>query len=144
MPTALRFSDDADILRYEPTFEQHVKKVNGSWDHWRLVAIKEIDRKLRARRGTSDVFELGRIGERSREGLRDVEAWLAIHFAFVAADSQGAEPNTYFARKAGHYFSRAMDALDSEASALDYDTGNDGKITPDEQQRPFVARIRRG
>jgi len=144
MLTAIRFSDDADILRYEPTFEQHVKREAGSWDRWRLAAVKEIERKLRARHGTNDVFELGRIGERSRDGLRDVEAWFAIHFAFVAADGQGSEPDTYFARKAAHYFQRAADALSMEAAALDYDFGNDGKISKDEEQRPFVARIRRG
>lgn len=144
MATRLRWAGDDDLTRFEPTLEQHIPKVAGSWGHLLDSAMAEVERRLKSRRDTNDVFEMGRVGLRSREGLKDVVAWFALHFAFVGADHQGADPGGFFGRKAAYYFQRASDAFSMEASALDYDLGNDGSITPDEEQRPFVARVRRG
>ena len=143
MATKLRFATDADILGFESTFEKHRPKENGSWDRWHQQAMDEIEARLRLHRATPDQLELGRVGLRSRENLRRVAAWFAIHFAYLDADWQN--PNaSFFKRKADYYFQRAVDTLEAEAIALDYDVNNDGDVDASEYQRPFPTRIIRG
>jgi len=144
MATGIRFASDSDIEEFEPTFGKHVPKTNGSWERLHKMAMEEIEARLRARRDQPDQFELGRVGLRSRDNLRRVAAWLAIHFGYVASDDQSGSDDNFFARKASYYWQRAGGTLDAEAAALDYDLSNDGNIGKDEEQRPFVRRILRG
>lgn len=146
--TDLRFATDADLLRLEPQLEDWFPRKKGGavvrdWDIQHSIAMEEIERRLRARKDTPDMFELGRLGFRSREFLRSAAAEYALHFIFVACDSMG-DPAGFFARKASYHYQRAASMFDAESIQLDYDFDNNGVIDEQEKQRPFPAQFIRG
>ena len=151
MATQLRFATDDDVLAFEPGIEdwfpRHNKKTGAtirSWDVQHQLAMNEIDRRLRNHKSTIDMFEVGRIGFRSRENLREAAACFALHHMFVACDTLSNEPQSFFSRKAAHYWERANSIFAAEVLNLDYDSDRDGTVQKNEEQQSFVARVIRG
>ena len=149
LATGVVLSDDEDLLRYEPNLDEHWprKDRNGNvkrdWSVQHKLAAEEIQRRFRLRRATAEPFQLGRVSERTRLELRPVATFLALHFIFVAADSQG-DASGFFAKKADLYLAKASLLFDGVATTVDYDTDNDGKTDRDEEQQPYPMRVIRG
>lgn len=148
MSTALRFADDADILRLwkaADTLFPRVKagKKVADWDGAHAQAMDDIGRWLRGSRSTPDQAELGSLGIRTRERLRDCAAYLALHYLCVQNDIQS-DDNQLLERKAAYFWDRAEDIWKTESLGLDYDTDRDGDTDQDEQDRPMPARFIRG
>lgn len=147
--SGLRFASDSDLLRYEPNIDQIWPRTDeegnakNDWDVQHELAMLEIERVYQARKGTAERFELGRIGKRDQLRLREPAACLALHFIYVAADTQG-DADGFFARKAAHYWQRAESMLDAISITLDYDTDNSDVIDPIEKDQPFPTRFIRG
>ena len=147
-----RFADDDDLLRYESSLDDGAgkgvwprKKKTGHewhlWDRYHQEAMNEIERRLRSRKGTAEGFEIGRLSMRSRDRLRPVAAYLALHFLFVDADQNN---DARLSDKASYYWERASSVLDMEAMMLDYDTDRSGTFTQAEKEQPFPTRMIRG
>lgn len=142
-------SEDDDLLKLEPRLEEIWPRRNpdGSarydWKAQHRLAAMWIERRLRATKSVPERFELGRLSVRSREDLREAAACLALHYIYVAADTQGDETG-YYARKAKHYEARGIASLTDASLLLDYDSDNSGSTDDFENQRPFPVRIIRG
>jgi hypothetical protein len=147
----VRFADDEDLLKLEPdldrVFRRRDKNTGAVIHDWGIqhdLAMEDIERRFRSKRTTGDVFDIGRVGQRSRDHLKRAAACLALHYIFVAADT-GSDASGWMARKAAHYYERADAIMTAEAAAIDYDLSNDGMIDTQEQQQPLgVNRIVRG
>ncbi len=148
-----RFADDDDLLRYESTLDEgegkgvwpRKTKQGHEWHGWakyHLEAMNELDRRLRARKGQAEQFEIGRLSMRSRDRLRPVAAFLALHFLFVDADQNN---DQRLANKASYYWERAASVLEAECtSGLDYDSDRSGTFDQAEKEQPFPTRLIRG
>lgn len=147
--TGVVLCQDEDLLRYEPNLDEHWPRkdragnVKRDWSVQRKLAAEEIQRRFRSRRNTAEPFQLGRMSERSKEELRSVASYLALHYIYIAADTQG-DADHFYARKAEHYMKRADDVLDEMATAVDYDADNSGTIDKIEEQMPMGSRFIRG
>jgi hypothetical protein len=145
----LRFASDDDCLRYEPSLDSVWPRTDKSgnvlhdWDVQHQIAMDEIDRRLRARKDVPEQFELGRVGLRSREQLRDCAARLALHYIFVAADTQG-RADDYYSRRASYHYEGATAILNDVAMAIDYDLDNSGDVDNSEKNQPFQPIFYRG
>lgn len=150
----LRFASDDDLLSLEskldsgngngiwPRQDKTGKELHP-WDRYHQEAMNELARRLRARKGTSEPFELGRLDPRSKDKLRPAAANLALHYLFIDADNAG-DLNGFFARKAAHYWERGGSILEAESSQLDYDVDNSGTTDEIEKNQPFPMRFIRG
>lgn len=144
-----RFAVDDDLTRICPRLDEYyprrdaAQNVIRSWDPEHVLAMEELERRLRNHRDTPDVFEIGRLGQRSRVALKPVAAYLALYYIFDHLDDQG-DGNSFFARRKAEYWRRAGEIFTAETLALDYDFDNDGTVTAREEQRPFISWIIRG
>jgi hypothetical protein len=147
--TKLRFASDQDLVRFEPRINEVWTKLDSSgnvlnnWDIAHGNAMDEIDRKMRARKDVPEQFELGRVGFRTREQLRDCAAHLALHYIFVFADGDGA-PDAFYPRRAAYHREMAMEILNEVSLMIDYDLDNDGAINEIEKSQPFPVSFVRG
>lgn len=152
--SALLWTSDEEMLRLEPNLDDG--KGNGIWPRrtaqgkqlrdWRVhqtEAMNELARRLRVRKTTAEPFQLGQVDPRSQHRLRPVATALALHFLFVAADSNG-DTTGFFSRKASHYWERAGSLLEAEAVMLDYDADNSGTVDDTEKSQPQPMRVIRG
>lgn len=145
----LRFSTDEDLLRYEPNLDQIWPRKTRSgdqlrnWDVQHRLAAEEIERRLRAGKSTAEPIELGRLGARTKERLRDPSACFALHYIFVAADTAGDETG-YFSKKSNYYMDKATEMLEAEEIQMDYDIDNSGTIDDFEKNQPMPTRFIRG
>lgn len=148
--TAVRFSDDSDILRFEPRADDvwprrdRAGNVIDSWDRFHALAVDQIETAGRNMRSTADVFEIGRIGARSREHLRRPATFWALYWFFFQANTQGSGTQEHFAWKAQHYLRMAQDEFKAAMVRIDYDADGDGAVASGEEQRPMVERLVRG
>lgn len=148
----LRWADDEALLKFEsrldlgngngmwPRTDKTGKKIRD-WDRYHQLAMNEMARRLRSSKDTAEPFELGRVGSRSKEFLRDPAACFALHFLFRDAMQDG---NEFFAERAEYYWRYAGTMLDAEAEQLDYDIDRSGKIDEIEKNQPFNSRVIRG
>lgn len=149
MVGTLRFQTDDDLLEYEPNIEQIWPRVDedgnarNRWDVQHKLAMQEIERFFLSRKDTAERFEIGRVGLRDQANLKAPAACLSLHYIYVAADTQG-DAEGYFARKASHYWQRAMAMLDAISLRMDYDTDGGGAVEVNELDQPFVPRVIRG
>jgi hypothetical protein len=149
--TELRLCDDEDVIRqdsrierYYPRKDPRTGQVVRDWDREHALATEEIERRLRSRRVvTSGVFELGRLGTRSREQLRDCCACWSLSFMYRNAITDG-DPEGFYRGESKHYADRADKLFATEEGALDYDESGDDIIDRSEEQRPFPRMLRRG
>lgn len=147
--TGVRLTEDEDLIRYEPNLDEHWPRkdragnVKRDWSIQRQLASEEIQRRFRMRRTQAEPFQLGRVSERSKRDLRPVATFLALHYIFVAADTQGDESG-FFAKKAAHYLTRADALFEGVAIAIDYDVDNSGTTDTVEEQQPQPLRFIRG
>lgn len=118
-------------------------KTISSWSDVHQQAMNDIERWLRAARSTTEQAELGRIGIRTQERLRDCAAYLALHYLCIQNDVQP-EDNHLLERKAAYFWNRAEDIWKVESLGMDYDTDRDGDVEVDERDRPMPARFIRG
>lgn len=151
---AVRFADDDDLLRMEsklddgrgngmwPRMDKTGRELHG-WSNYHSEAMNEIGRRLRARKGTAESFELGRLDPRTRYRLRPAAACFALHFLFIDADNSG-DVSGFFARKADYYWHRAGSILEAESVAMDYDSDGNGTTDQIEKDQPFPNRFIRG
>ena len=150
MPTGVVLCEDSDLLRFEPNLDEFWPRtdrktgdVRRDWSVQRKVASQEIERQFRVRKSTFERFELGRCSDRTKSELVDACANLAMHYIFVAADSQGDESG-FFSRKATHYWERATTMIEGVALMVDYDADNSGTFDASETDRPMPMRFIRG
>lgn len=150
MDTGVSLSTDDDLLRYEPNLDEHWPRIDRKtgnvkrdWSVQHVLAAEEIQRRFRSRRSTQEQFMLGRLGERTKQELRPVASFLALHFIYIAADTQGDESG-FFAKKAAHYLKRASDVIEEVTLAVDYDADNTGTTDSIEEQQPMARRFIRG
>lgn len=147
--TGVRLSGDEDLLRYEPNLDDmwprkdRAGNVKRDWSIQHQLAAEEIQRRLRARRSTPEPFQLGRLGQRTRDELLPVASFFALHFIFIAANTQG-DDTGFYSKKASYYLDRASVIMDEVAQAVDYDTDNSGVVDTVEEQRPMPSRFIRG
>ena len=140
----LRFTDADALLRYEPNLEAVYPRRDRDgrfirdWGIQIDLAMEEIGRRLRNRSAVPEHFELGRLGIRSQGQLAAAASSMALHYIFVAADTQG-DPDGYFHRKARYYWERAEAQLEAEMAHLDYDSDNSGTIDALEKNQPVGA-----
>lgn len=150
MPTGITLCQDEDLLRFEPNLDEmwprtdrKTGNVKRDWGTQRKLASVEIERQLRVRKSTAERFELGRCSARTQDELRDAAANLALHYIFIAADTQG-DASGFFARKAAHYWDRSASMIDGVAEMIDYDIDNSGTIDDIEKDQPAPIRFIRG
>ena len=147
MPTNLRFSENSDLFRFESSIRADFDRLATTdprpFDKYHLQSVREIERRFSAAKFTADRFELGRLGERTREDLRDCAACFALHFLFVDSDTQG-DAAGYFTRKAAYYWQRAESIFGAVRVQVDYDLTGDGTVDEAEKQRPAPAVFLRG
>ena len=148
MPTALRFATDEDIVRLYPSADKIFPRIKAGkkvadWDGAHQRAMDEIERWLRTSRGSLNPGELGNLGLRSRDRLRDCAAYLALHHLCADADIQ-ADDNQLLERKASYFWTRAEDIWRAESQAFDYDADRDGDTDTNERNQPFPSRVIRG
>jgi hypothetical protein len=147
--TGVLLSDDDEIVRYEPNMDKHWPRKDRhgqpkrDWSVQHHLAAEEIQRRFRGRRTTGEPFQLGRLSQRSQDELKPVATFLALHYLFIAADSQG-DADKFYARKANHYLERANAVFDEVAIAIDYDVDNSGTTDTNEEQQPMPIRFLRG
>lgn len=148
--TRIRFSTDDDLIKYEssldriwPRKDKKTGEVQHDWDVKRELAVNEINRRLKSHKDFSERFELGRVGQRSREDLRDCEACLTLHYIFVDADTSSGQPGN-LAAKAAYYKNRADSIFTDATVQLDYDMDNDGAVEEGEKNQPAPNRFIRG
>lgn len=145
----LRFATDDDLIREYPRIEEiwprrdRVGKAKFNWDVQHLQAMEEIERRIRASKGTAEPVELGRLGIRTRERLRPVAANFALYFIFRAADTHG-DNTGFYSGKMNDFYDRAVDIMTDELQMIDYDMNNDGKIDDFEKNQPLPQRFIRG
>ncbi len=145
----ISFSSDSDILEYEPNIEDIWPRldddgnVRRDWRVQRRLATREIERYFAATRSTAEPFELGRIGIRTQQRLRDPEACLTLHYIYIASDTQGDQAG-FFARKSAHYYDVAMNMLGKITETVDYDADNSGTVDDNEKNQPMPKRLVRG
>ena len=150
MSTRLRFATDDDLLFIETSLDKICPRQDPrgnplfDWDKFHQRAMDEIERILRATKSTDEPFELGRLGLRTKERLREVAACFALHFLFFDRDKDDGSGGTYFHNKWTYYRKRAEEVLAQESRWMDYDTSNDGDIQESEKNRPFANRFIRG
>ena len=144
----IRFCDDADLIRFEPDLDEVFprRKPDGSFlRDWGVQidnGMRSIERDLRTRRVYAEPFTLGRLGLRSQEHLRDAAAYWALSWIFSALNTIDGTPGGVYGTKAAEYQRLAIDTVQAESSALDYDEGGTGQAT--ENQRPMPAIFVRG
>lgn len=149
MALGIRLSVDEDLLRLEPSLNESFPRLDREggfirdWGVQHGLAVEEIDRRFRVRKDVSEQFEIGRLGLRTQEQLRTCAAAFALHYIFLAADTQG-DPTGYFARKAAHYYKRAGEVFEAVAILVDYDFDGDGTIDADGLNQPFSRVFVRG
>ncbi len=147
---AIRFAEDADVLRFYPDIEKYWPRTDKKtglpkrdWNVQHQLAMDEIERRLRARKSTSEPIELGRLGIRTKERLRDCAACFALYFMFTAMDTHGDETG-FFSGKATSFLRMAEDRLEDESIIMDYDADNSGTIDDSEKNQPLPQRFIRG
>ncbi len=147
--TGVVLCSDDDLLNFEPNLDQTWPRldrqgnVKRDWSTQRLLASHEIERRLRGRKDTTEPFEIGRLSDRSKDSLRTCAASLALHYIFVAGDTQGDETG-FFARKARLYWEKADAYFETASLSLDYDVDNSGDVDDLEKNQPFPIRFIRG
>lgn len=150
---ALRFASDDDLISFEANLDDG--KGNGiwprvdrngnlvrNWDTHHQKAMNHLSRSLRARRGTAEPLELGRLDQRSKDQLREPAACLALHYLFMAADNTDGEG--YLAKRASYYLDTGLGMIDAESMSIDYDSDNSGSVDSMEKSRPMPMRFVRG
>ena len=148
MPS-LRFATDDDLVRIDPRVDALFPRLDSqtgervrSWDPHHDFAMERIERKLRTARATDDTFMIGRIGLRSREHLRSPAAKFALaHMYRTGNTSQG---QSLFVDEAMYWERQAVDEVQAESAALDYDSDGSDVIATGEQQRPMPQAFIRG
>jgi hypothetical protein len=147
---AIRFCSDDDLIFHEPNLDEVFPRFDADgnrlrdWDDQITAAMNWLWRNLNSRKSQPEPIELGRIGLRSQEDLREPVAFYAIHLVYYHADTQGGEGD-YYDRRSRKRLRDAQDALAAVvAHGLDYDQGNDGTIHDTDKQRPAPPRVIRG
>lgn len=150
----LRFAADEDMLRIQsdldkgngngiwPRVDKSGKPIR-TWEKYHQLAMNEIARRFRARKGTVEPFELGRMDKRSQDRFWECAACFALHFLFMDAENTG-DPNGYHARRAAYYWDRAGSIFEAESIQVDYDLDRSGTVGENEKSQPFPARVIRG
>ena len=128
----------------EPALTIEVPANRWSWNNAIDLAMLEIERELRARKGTAEPIELGRLGLRTKQRLRACVAAFALHYLFEQVNTQGDAGDGKFIRKANMWRQRAEDWLNAESTMIDYDYDNSGTIDDFEKNQPIPTRFIRG
>lgn len=150
MRSALRFADDDDLIRFESSLDEIFPRRNAqgivirSWDSYHSMAMDDIARYFRSKRVYAEPFELGKIGIRSREMLRDAAACGALVWIFNQLNTIDGQPGGVYESKMDFYTRQRRDILDAESPGIDYDESGDGSIDAGEKQRPMTDAFLRG
>jgi hypothetical protein len=115
----------------------------ADWDGVHQKAMDVLERWLRSARHTQETAELGRVGLRSRERLKDAAGYLALHHLCVENDIQ-ADDNQMLEKKARYFWEQAEDIWRVESMMLDYDVGRDGTIDDSDKNMAAPGRVIRG
>ena len=142
---ALRLCEENDLVQMEPGVSLDVPQSK----QWMLtqaidLAMDEIERSMRARKGTAEPIEIGRLGIRTKTRLRPIVAATALHYLYEQLNSYGDGSDGKFAHKASLHARRADTWLDEELELVDYDIDNSGNIDDIEKNQPMPSRFIRG
>jgi hypothetical protein len=149
MATNLLFADQSDMLRFYRNLDKLFPRVDAGgnikydWNVELRKAMDELERRMNARKDVPERFELGRIGIRDQQRLRDPVACLAIYFLFIGDDSHG-DMDDFYRVKADQFERLAQGMIEAVALQMDYDSDNSGVIEDIEKDQPFPTRFIRG
>lgn len=145
----LRFCSDEDLLRREPNLDSVFPRLDAEGNQIRFwtvqidLGMEVLQRRLNGLKTVGEQFELGRLGQRSKETLGAFVTCVALMYIFLAADTQG-DPTGYFVRKVSHYKKEADEIFEASRAQIDYDSDASGTIDSSETNQPMVARVLRG
>lgn len=149
MATNLLFAEQADMLRFYRNLDKLFPRVDAGgnvkydWNVELRKAMDELERRFNARKDLPERFELGRIGIRDQQRLRDPVACLAIYFLFLGDDSHG-DQSDFYRDKADQFDRLAQNMIEAVSLQMDYDSDNSGVVEDIEKDQPFPTRFIRG
>ena len=149
MASNLLLADESDMLRWYPDLDSLFPRVDAkgnpkhSWRTELQKATDELERRLNTRKDLPERLELGRIGIRDQQRLKDPVACLALYFLFLGGDAHG-DSSGFYANKASQFDRLANGMIEGVSLQMDYDSDNSGAIDDIEKNQPFPMRFIRG